>query len=271
MTFDPNAPNPEPSPAPEPAPEPQPAPPEISVDQAADIISQHYGYDPRLAKYEFEELKRKRDEQEAFDRELKERERRLQSQAYQPPQPQFNDPVAQMLYETRQEQAQIRQMLLDERAERAQERERQAYTDRMGTELERTYVMQGRQRGMSMDQIKAQQTEFFMGAMTQLYPAGVPAEVGVENAVRNTFQYMNGNGNGHAMRSTTPTRPNPRQTLTVPVDTSPAPAVQGPGGAPIRGANETNDQWTARIERYFSEKYGGVPTIADGMRNISNG
>jgi len=272
MTFDPNnAPLPPAEPTPEEEPQPAPqAPPEIPLDVAADVIAQHYGYDPRLAKYEFEELKRKREE-------LAQRERELETRARQPmryePQPEdFQDPGQRVLFQMLKEDREERRR---EQEERRQEREQQQYAERLGGELDRAYVNLMRSQGLTAEQIEQQREAFFNGAMTELYPEGIPQRLGVEGAVRNTFRYMkngpSGPGNGGFGGGYSPQpRITPRTPIVIPQGTS----SQSQGGVsaagvPVRQANENDENWGRRVAEYLRDK--GVRGLPDGVAGISSG
>lgn len=262
---DPNDPqDPEGSPPEPQQPEPPAPPAPIDLNAAYDAISQAEGWDPRLTRYEIDEVKRKRAE---LDRERREFEAE-RSRQYQAPQ---EDPNADP-YMRRMDR--IERLFVEDREEKRREREQQALIGRLGTELNQTYTSLARQAGMSKEQLDAQSEEFY-ATLNELYPTpGMLHEMGVQNAARNAFRLIKQNGGRTQSYYPQVNGRGPTATRTIPG--SPQPYIPG-SGVPIPQEEltvehlpgETDQQRLARLERIFAA--ANVRGLPDGMKVQSRG
>ena len=222
---------------PEPQPEPQPQPP--SIDEAYRIIAEQEGWDPRLTRFEMQEMKRRRDDLERRERELQERQRQIEPQA---PAMEFSMPELGYLDRKIDRVA----SLLEKREQIERDREEQALlTERQTYELRRAYENVMRQNGVADDRQIESQSQAFFSAMAEIYPDGIPEQLGPEGAARNTFRLWKGS------YASQPPKPGPRAQYVIPSGNSGAPMVQGDDAGPRR-SNESQEDYVARLKRVLA-------------------
>lgn len=265
---DPNAPQDPTPPAPEPpAPEPAPAP-SLDIDAAYDLIAQAEGFDPRVARFEFSELRRKKEQLERERRDWEEERRRYRPEPA-PQLPEFMDPGQRMLFQLLHEDREERRR---EREERENERRQAAYANEAVDRLSYSYETEMRNAGFTPQQIQESRERFFLGAMQQLYPEGrLPAGMDIERAVRNAVQFYKAtgrNGNGSAPqpqvygRGPTATRTIPGSPQPFTPTGNPLPPSDDLSPAPLQG--ESLEQYEARLRRIIES--AGVRGLPDGAR-----
>lgn len=243
MTDDPNVP-PDPDDL---EPEAPPEPPPVDLDAAYRVVADNEGWDPRVARFEMQEFKRRREE---FEREKREFQERTRTTERTEPAPDFGgDQYAKMLYENKQETAELKRMLV-EREKREKEKEyKEELIQQIGGEVDSAFTAVARQAGMTRDQVGSEmlRKEFFQ-LLTDMYPEPDMIEkLGADRAVRNAFRAFKG-GNG-----TAPHRPlyrDPRASFTVPVGSSGGP--MGDDAGPRR-SNESQADYVARLKRVLDE------------------
>lgn len=228
----------------EPVAPPEPQPPTIDVDAAYRIVAENEGWDPRLTRYEMQEIKRRKDDLERKEREF---EQRTLPPPRQEPMPDFSgDPYGKMLYEVNQRTAKLESVLeARDRKERDREQKDQLI-ESLGSELGGSYNALARQSGLTKDQIKAQETDFF-ALLTDMYPEPeMISRLGPERAVRNAFlAFRNGNGNSAPPQRT---YRDPRASYVVPAGPTGTTAGNGSGyDASPQRSGETIEQYGQRI------------------------
>lgn len=243
----------------EPTPQPEPQAQQIDVNTAYDVIAQAEGWDPRLTRYEIQELKRKRD---AFDREKSafETERKRQ---YEIPNDDTSDPYLREMRETRR-------MIMEDREEKKRERETEAATTRIANEMNSLYSNLARQNGMTMEQMNSRADEFY-GSLIDLYPSpAMILEIGTERAARAAFRQL-GQSNGRNP-SYNPQINGRGPTATRTISGSPQPFIPG-GGNPLPPEDnlssdqlpgENDQQYEARLRRIIEG--ANVRRLPDGMK-----
>jgi hypothetical protein len=263
--MDPEAPQ-EPQEEEQPA-EPQqpqyPQQPDVDIEAAYDAIARHEGWDPRLARFQVQELKERREALERREREIEALQRKLETQ--RPPTPDFGDPTAQLLYENKQEIAEMKRMFSEEREERRKEAEEQRLVDRLARELDSSFITIARQNGMSKEQLDAYSKNFYP-TLLEIYPEPeMIQKIGPDVAVRNTFRLM---GSQRQQRPNVNGR-GPTATRTIPG--SPQPYIPGGGILPPEESlsadqleGETDEQYRARLERIISA--ANVKRLPDGYK-----
>lgn len=264
MTTDPNAPlqpdDPEPV-----VPQAPPEPPSIDLDAAYRVVADNEGWDPRVARFEMQEFKRRREEFEREKREFQERNRQPE------PTPDFGgDQYARWAYEARQDAAETKRMLLEEREERRREKEKSDMIDSLGGELTMSYNALGRQSGVTKEQLKAQETEFF-ALLTEMYPEpDMLQRIGADRAVRNAFRVFQSNGGYTPPR---PTYRDPRAQIVLPgapTGTTGGASMANDDSGPQR-PGETVEQALERTQRRLQALQSSLGRgLPDGMR-VSSG
>lgn len=243
-----------------------PMAPQYDLDTAYDVIVRAEGWDPRLARLQVQELKERKESLDRRERELE--QQRQQYSNVRPQAPEFNDPYAKELYETKQ---MVQQLVEDRRAEqeeRRREREHQKLVDKIGQELDSSYTTAAMQAGMSKSQIEAESKEFYR-TLTQIYPEpDMINRIGADQAVRTAFRVFRG--------GTTPPRTygnpmrDPRASFVVPtqgggVQNGAAQAVNDSAQRP----DETPEQYFQRQIQRMKDKGFNAPILPDGTRTSS--
>lgn len=242
MADDPNVPEPD-----DPEPVAQPEPPQVDLEAAYRVIAETEGWDPRLTRYEIQELKRRKDDLERREREF---DQRVMPPPRQEPTPDFGgDQYARLAYEAKQEAAETKQMLRAFLDESRKEKEKDALISTLSTEMDTAFNAAARQAGMTREQMSNNATrQDFFALLTEMYPdPEMIARIGSEAAVRNAFRAFKG-GNG-----TAPQRPlyrDPRASFTVPVGSSGG-ALSDDSGP--RRSNESQEEYVARLRRVLDD------------------
>jgi hypothetical protein len=254
---DPNAPQ-EDAPQEQPAPEQEaPQAPQIDINSAYEAIAQAEGWDPRLTRYEIQELKRKREE---FDRERREFEAE-RSKQYEIPKDDTTDPYLKEMRETRR-------LIMEDREEKRRERDQESLRNRIAQEMNSAYSSLARQNGMTKEQMEARAGEFYEN-LVDLYPEPeMIKQLGSERAARAAFRNLSTNGTRPAGGVN---RVNPRERVYIPSPQS----GPGPGPSPAFDAasqreNETNEQYLERLTRLVREHQVGLSALPEG-RKFSSG
>lgn len=231
--------------------QPQPvveAPQEDDYEKALRVIQEREGYDPRLMKFQFDELRQRERDLERQRAEIQRQQREAERQSRWPdPSVDMMDPVQRSLFERldRMERRQI------EREEREQaELEQMQQIESQGAQLRQGFFSMMRQQGAPDPEIEKQAPVFFQ-TMEQLYPDGIPPMLGIEGAIRNTSMFMraaNGNGGSYQPRVTR----GPRAEVVIPGTTG-APPAQNPAISDVgpQRQGETNEQYAQRVLRNF--------------------
>lgn len=195
----------------EPVAPPEPQAPQIDLEQAYRVVADNEGWDPRLARFEMQEHKRRKEELDKREREL--------DQRYRIPEPREQTPdfggdqFARMVYEAKQDAAETKRLLLEDREERRNQREKDELVASLSKELDSSFQAAARQSGMTKDQISAQGNDFY-ALLTDIYPEPeMIKRLGADRAVRNAFRVFKG-GVGSAPRQ--PSYRDPRATFIVP-------------------------------------------------------
>ena len=218
--------------------EPTPAaPPQPDLESAYRIVAESEGWDPRLTRFEMQDIKRKKEELDRKERDLEERAR-LQTR----PEPTYDDsdPVSAM----RQEMRELKRFYMEEREERQASERAMEERERLGNELRRSYEMTMRQNGITAEKDIDSQAVPFFAAMQEIYPEGIPEMIGVDGAIRNTFRFMKGVSPGPSYQ----TRTGPRQQIVLPVGQSGMAAASQDDSGPRR-PNESQEEYVARLKR----------------------
>lgn len=245
----------------------EPPAPDIDLDAAYRVVADNEGWDPRLARFEMQELKRRKEEQDRREREWEQRARAPEPRL--DPTPDFGgDQYAKMAYEAKQEASEVKRLILEDREEKRKEREKNDLIEALGGELDSSYKALARQNGMTNDQIKAQSEEFF-ALLTDIYPEPeMLSRLGSERAVRNTFRIMRGGNGGYSPPPRNPYR-DPRAVLTIPTGTSGASAPSQNGDDMQMRPGETQEQYDARMKAWWTgKKFNDI--VPEGGR-ISSG
>lgn len=253
MTPDPNA-LPEPDEQEPVAPEPQA--PQVDLDAAYRVVADNEGWDPRLARFEMQELKRRKDEMDQREREFDKRSRVPERPD---PTPDFGgDQYARLAYEAKQEASEVKRLFMEEREERKAQRERDELVSTIGRELDSAFKSVARQAGMTKEQIAAQAEDFY-SSLTDIYPEPeMIKRMGADRAVRNAFRVFRG-GNGSAPQPRSPYR-DPRASFVIPSGSSGGPMSDDSGP---RRSNESQEEYVARLRRVLDEGGAKLSTLPE--------
>ena len=222
-------------------------------------MAERLGYDPREARFEFEDIKRQR---EQFQRERREweEEARRNRERFQP-QIEFQTPGEKALFD----------IVNEMREERRQEREERLHQQRQAQEVEEqaTAIRQAAEATLAQAGIKPEEMDVrvpeFLRAMEELYPEGIPGRLGAYGAARNTIRFWNNSRNG-TPGPTTGYRPRPSQReIVIPAGT--VRTGMSDENDPKRRPGETTEQWVMRL-RKMSEESGPPPKIPEGQHII---
>lgn len=242
----------------EPTPE---APPSIDLNAAIEAVSQHYGWDPRVADYELRELGQKKAQIDQKARELQALEERVRrSNAYDTPPGYEADPTYRTL-------AQLAQEMREDREERRREREEATRSQQLTRDLSTSY-------GALMARVpnKVDERTFF-NAMLEVYPdQALLDKVGIDRAVQVVYRYIQSNplsGNGYQPAP----RPSRREPIIIPGGTSGgagAPSDTDSLTPPVRGPNEPEAEYRDRYNAWTKQFAAGFGSLRDGQR-VSSG
>ena len=218
-----------------------PAVPEAPVVEDA---SQRFGWDPDLARSQFEELRRREREVERRERDSEQKLREAQRPRYQEVPLESMDPSVAYLARMIQDDREERRL---EREERQKERDREQATNRLGQQLDSSYKAAAKQSGLTQEQIKAQEGQFYE-LLTDLYPEpSMIQAIGPDEAVRRAIRYFKPSANGGAQPIA---RPGPRAAYVVPVGSTGGNTVTSNGiDTSPKKPGETIEQYSARIEQ----------------------
>jgi hypothetical protein len=241
------------------APAPEPAAPQYDLESAYNVISQHEGWDPRLAKYEFSEQRRRREELDRREKELQARE----SRRFEPAED-TNDPYMRRI-------SNIERVLMEDLEDKRRTRERQETEKRIENELSSGYMQMARQSGLTQEQMEQKSRDFY-GALADLYPEyDIIQRVGVDRAIRAAFERVSrSNGQSRAMpgvqgRGPTATRTIPGSPQPYQSAGNPLPPEENLSAEQLEG--ETDDQYRARLERIING--ANLKRLPDGIRTMS--
>lgn len=227
--------------------------PHDALENAYQVITREHGWDPRLTRFQMDDLKRKRDE---LDRERRAFEQERQRQ-YAPPEDN-GDPYIRRI-------SNLERLMLEEREDRRKEREQQQLVASLGNELHSAYTGLARQSGLTKEQME-QRSEDFYDTLNDLYPdPTMLRQIGVERAARAAFRLLGGNGprqpqpyiNGRGLTAS--------RVIPGAVSQSQAP-VQDDGG-PQRPGESLEDYVMRR--RRWREENNVTPVVRDGQRYSS--
>ena len=254
MADDPNA-LPEPD---DQEPVAQPEPPKLDLEEAYRVVAESEGWDPRLTRYEMQELKRRKEDLDRREREYNER---VMPPPRQEPTPDFGgDPYRKEIYEAKQEAAETKRLLVTYLDETRREREKAELISKLSTELDSAFNAAARQAGMTREQMTNPATrQDFFATLQEMYPEPeMISRMGSEAAVRNAFRAFKG-GNGTAINSR-PAYRDPRATFTVPLGNSTGPS--GDDAGPKR-PNESQGEYVARLKRVLEDAGAKMSTLPE--------
>lgn len=234
--------------------------PQDALENAYQVITREQGWDPRLTRFQMDDLKRKRDE---LDRERRAFEQERQRQ-YTPPEDN-GDPYIRRI-------SNLERLIIEEREDRRKEREQQQLVANLGNELNSAYTGIARQSGLTKEQIE-QRAEEFYDALNDLYPdPNMVRQVGADRAARAAFRLINQNGHRQPAYRPQVNGRGPTATRTIPG--SPQPYM--PGGPPLPPEEnlsaeqldgETDDQYRARLMRIIEG--ANMKRLPDGFKTAS--
>jgi len=254
---------------PQPAPEPEPAP-RPSREQLIGALAEDLGWSPEQVAGSFQlrnEYERARQDYDRRLSALEQREREIENERerarFQSVSPEFQDPGTRMLYE----------MMMDERQERKREREER----RQQEESERMIAQQAQAFGDSYNNFMRgvpthQQVDidtFVDNGMRRLYPEGIPASLGPDQAIANVARFLGiTNGNGYTPPAFN-SQPNRRAVIPIPT----APQSQGgqmtmSNSAQLEG--ETPEQYLDRLTKLVRAQNLSLTSLPEG-RKFSSG
>lgn len=233
----------------------EPQQPQYDIETAYSVIAEHEGWDPRLTRYQMDELKRRTEELHKREREF-EAERQRQ---WQPPE-ETGDPYMQRI-------GRLERLLLEDRERNRKREEEQERAARVGNELHSAYTQMARQTGLTREQMEQRSTEFY-DVLADLYPdPEMVQRIGADRAVRAAFRVFSAS-NGHR-----PPQPNVQgrgPTATRVIPGSPQPFVNGNPLPPEDSLSaeqlpgETDEQYEARLRRIIEGV--GLKRLPDGTR-----
>lgn len=243
--------------APPAPPEPEPQAPQFGVEDAYRVIAENEGWDPRLARFEFEELKRRKQEIERRERDWEERAK--PTPRYQP-EPEFIDPGQRYLYDRI---GRLEEMLTRREQAEEERRQQQEHAQELGSRLRSSYENSMRSRGMD-DQKIEQGAQRFFAAMERVYPDGIPASVGPDGAVEIVHSYL-----GSARATTPQWNGQPSRDRRAPI-VIPGSSAGATTSAPMgfeKQPGETDEQYGMRISALIAGS--GIKTLPNGR--VSSG
>jgi hypothetical protein len=252
MTEDPNVPAPDDL---EPESPQAPQQPAIDLEAAYRVVSENEGWDPRLARYEMQEIKRRKEDIDRRERELQER---LMPPARPEPTPDFGgDQYARLAYEAKQEASESKRLLQDFLDRENKKEEKQRLVESIGMELDASFNAVARQNGLTKEQMKAGESDFY-ALLQEMYPdPEMISRLGPDRVVRNTFRALRGNGSAPQ-----PTRSyrDPRATYIIPSGSSGGPIGDDSGP---RRSNESQEEYVARLKRILDEGGAKMSTLPE--------
>lgn len=252
---DPTAPEPEEEPQ---APPEPPAPPTVDYETALRVVADGLGWDPSNARFELDDIKRKKQDLERREREFESRQN-----AYRPPEPTPDfggDVYLKKIYETQQETAEVKRILLDRERREREKIEREEIINNVGREVDAAFLQTARRAGMTAKQIADAKAEF-VDTLIDIYPSPeMIQQVGSGRAVENAFiAYRGRNGNGSAPAQRSPYR-DPRASFTIPAGSTSGPVGDDMGP---RRPNESPEDYVARLKRVLDESGGKLSTLPE--------